>query len=51
MRYTGWQFRFHPLPPVGLVSTLINNQIIPWKCYGCEREFDTLGGGICKACV
>lgn len=23
-------------------------QIMPWKCHTCEREFDTLGGGICK---
>jgi len=24
--------------------------IIPWKCHICGRQFDTLGGGICKKC-
>jgi hypothetical protein len=25
-------------------------EIIHWKCHICGREFDTLGGGICKKC-
>ena len=24
--------------------------IILWKCHVCEKEFDTIGGGICKEC-
>ena len=26
------------------------NDIIPWKCHICSREFDTHRGGICFKC-
>jgi len=28
----------------------VNEQMIPWKCHSCGRQFDTLGGGLCKKC-
>jgi hypothetical protein len=28
----------------------VQKNIVPWKCHICARQFDTMGGGICKDC-